>query len=73
MAQTDRLLRLREILNGDKENGTLPLLPISKTFFYKMVDENKLPAPQKIGKRVSVWPESAITNAIKKLKKKGGL
>jgi len=47
-------VRLAQII-GDKKRDIPPLLPISKTTWWKGIHEGRFPKPIKIGPRVSVW------------------
>lgn len=49
----DRLIRLPEVLS---------IIPISRSKLYLEIQNGNFPAPQKIGKRISVWRHSLITS-----------
>jgi prophage regulatory protein len=49
----DRLIRLPEVLS---------IIPISRSKLYQEIHDGNFPAPQKIGKRISVWRHSLITS-----------
>ena len=55
----DGLLRLEQII-GSTRKGIAPILPISKTSFYRGIREGRYPAPVKLGERTSAWKVSEI-------------
>jgi prophage regulatory protein len=62
----NHLVRLATIL-GDPKTGRLGLLPISRSHFYRLIDEHKLPAPIRLGPRTSAWRLSDIEAFIERL------
>lgn len=50
----DGLLRLEQII-GSPRKGIAPILPVSKTSFYRGIREGVYPAPIKLGLRTSAW------------------
>ncbi len=52
----DRLLRIRQIIPHK--------LPISRTAFRTWVAEGRLPKPVRLGRKVLVWRESELDQAI---------
>ena len=71
-------LRIYHII-GDKSKGIRPLLPISKSTWWRGIKAGKYPRPLKIGFRVSVWrmedlidllsPDNPVTILDKKPRK----
>jgi prophage regulatory protein len=54
----ERLLRPRQVQD---------LLAISKPTLYRLIRDGKLPKPEKLGPRTSVWRESVISKAVDNL------
>ncbi|MBK6297741.1 MAG: AlpA family phage regulatory protein [Sphingomonadales bacterium] len=65
-SSTNTLVRLSAIL-GDPKTGRLGLLPISRSHFYRLIGEHKLPAPIRLGPRTSAWRLSDIEAFIERL------
>ena len=59
----DRLLRLPEV-----EDAT----GIKKSSIYALARAGKFPAPVRITRRLSVWPESAVLNWVNERIREGG-
>lgn len=66
LSHPNTLVRLSTIL-GDPKTGRLGLLPISRSHFYRLVGEHKLPAPIRLGPRTSAWRLSDIEAFIERL------
>ncbi len=62
-SMSEKLLRLWDIL-GDKKQGIPPIIPISRSVWYKGVREGRFPAPIKFGERTSLWRESDIVKLL---------
>ena len=58
-AETDRLIRLREII------GPAGLIPVSRSSFYQGVRDGIYPAPIRLGKRTSAWRLSDLMAVIR--------
>lgn len=59
-------LKISQII-GDKKTGTLGIIPVSLTAWYKGVAEGRYPKPIKLGKRASAWKRSDIEALIKRI------
>lgn len=51
---THGYLRLKQIL-GDPKAGIPPIIPLSKSSWWKGVAENRFPQPVKLGLRTTAW------------------
>jgi prophage regulatory protein len=62
------LLRLKHIIGDEKANPPIkPIIPISKTAWWKGVAEGKYPQPIKISEKVTVWRSDQIEALIEQL------
>ena len=62
------LLRLKHIIGDEKSDPPIkPIIPISKTSWWKGVAEGKYPKPIKISEKVTVWRSDQIEALIKQL------
>ena len=62
------LLRLKHIIGDEKADPPIkPIIPISKTAWWKGVAEGKYPKPIKISEKVTVWRSDQIEALIKQL------
>lgn len=55
-------LRIWQIIGG---KGYRPIIPVSKTSWWRGVKEERYPHPIKLGKRTTVWRERDILALIK--------
>lgn len=62
----DGLLRLEQII-GNPKKGIPPILPVSKTSFYRGIREGVYPAPVKLTARTAVWRVSDIKALLSKV------
>lgn len=62
----DGLLRLEQII-GNPKKGIPPILPVSKTSFYRGIREGVYPAPVKITARTAVWRVADIKALLSKV------
>ena len=63
-----RLLRLKHIIGDDKANPPIkPLIPISKSAWWKGVSEGIYPQPIKVSEKVTVWRADEIQELIDKI------
>lgn len=60
---TERFCRITEIC-GDKKRGITPLIPVSKSYWWKGVRTGRFPSPMKLSPRVTVWLYSDIQDFI---------
>jgi len=58
----ERYLRLWQIIGG---KGFPAMIPVSKSSWWAGIKEGIYPAPTRLGKRISVWKQSAIERLIK--------
>ncbi len=62
------LPRLKHIIGDEKANPPIkPIIPISKTAWWKGVAEGKYPQPIKISEKVTVWRSDQIEALIEQL------
>ena len=62
------LLRLKHIIGDEKANPPIkPIIPISKTAWWKGVAEGKYPQPIKISEKVTVWRSDQIEALVEQL------
>lgn len=67
------LLRLKQILGDKKANPSIqPLIPISKSAWYKGIQEGKYPKPLMLGPRTAVYPADSIRALIESIKQEAG-
>jgi prophage regulatory protein len=57
------LVRLSQIL-GDKQKGSPPIIPISKSSWWAGVKSGRYPKPIKLGERTTCWNVSDIRKLI---------
>ncbi len=63
-----RYLRLKQIIGDRKANPPIePMLPISKSSWWKGVADGRFPAPIKLGPNTSVWRCADIEAAVERL------
>ena len=60
----DTFLRVDQIV-GDSKQGIPAILPISRSYFWRIVHEGRIPKPVKLGPPVSIWKESDIREACR--------
>jgi prophage regulatory protein len=58
------LLRLKQIL-GDPKNGIPPIIPLSRSAWYKGIKEGRFPQGIKLGTRSIAWKASDIAAIAK--------
>jgi prophage regulatory protein len=62
------LLRLKHIIGDARANPPIkPIIPVSKTAWWKGVAEGKYPQPIKISEKVTVWRSDQIEALIDQL------
>nr|WP_320050747.1 AlpA family phage regulatory protein [uncultured Desulfuromonas sp.] len=59
----ERLLRLPQVME---------IVPLGKSTIWKMVAEQRFPAPLKISRRCTVWKRSSVMAWLEELDKKEG-
>lgn len=59
-------LKISQII-GDKKTGSIGIIPVSLTAWYKGISDGIYPKPIKLGKRASAWRRSDIEALIKRL------
>ena len=57
-------LRLRDVI-GDKKNPGI--IPVSRSSWYKGIEEGRYPKPVKLGERMSAWRVEDIRQLIDEL------
>ncbi len=70
LSHPNTLVRLSTIL-GDPKTGRLGLLPISRSHFYRLIGEHKLPAPIRLGPRTSAWRLRDIEELVERFAENG--
>ena len=66
-------IRLPQIIGDPKAEPPIPpLIPVSKSAWWKGCAEGKFPKPVKIGPRVSAWPVEQIIALIENINAAGG-
>lgn len=62
----NRLLRLPQIIGGQMRKGAEwePIIPVSKSTWWKWVKEGKAPKPIKQGAKITMWHEDEIAKFI---------
>lgn len=61
-------LRLRQILGDPKTNPPTPaIIPVSKSTWWKGVQDGRYPRPVKLSKRCSAWRTSDIENLVEEI------
>ncbi len=63
-------LRLFQII-GDKKRGILPIIPVSKSTWWKGVGDGRFPKPVKLGPRTTAWSAEDISSLLERLSGKG--
>jgi prophage regulatory protein len=62
------LLRLKHIIGDEKAEPPIkPIIPISKTAWWKGVADGKYPQPIKISEKVTVWRSDHIEALVEQL------
>ena len=62
------LLRLKHIIGDEKADPPIkPIIPISKTAWWKGVADGKYPQPIKISEKITVWRLDQIEALIEQL------
>ena len=62
------LLHLKHIIGDKKADPPIkPIIPVSKTAWWKGVAEDKYPQPVKISEKVTVWRSDQIEALIEQL------
>lgn len=70
MLPTGKLLRLPHIIGKPKANPPIaPIIPVSRSTWWKWVKEGKAPKPIKIGSRISVWRDVDVYALVEELRK----
>lgn len=59
-------MRLSQIL-GDREKGIEPIIPVSRSTWFKGVADGRFPQSVKLAKRVAVWRTSDIKKLVDSL------
>lgn len=60
-----RLLRLKHIIGDEKADPPItPIIPISKTAWWKGVAEGKYPQPIKLSEKVTVWRADEVQKLV---------
>lgn len=60
----DQLLRLQQII-GNSKKGILPIIPVSRSTWYRGVETGKFPQPVKFADgRATFWKASEIYSLI---------
>ena len=60
-----RLMRLKHIIGDEKaEPPITPIIPISKTAWWKGVAEGKYPQPIKLSEKVTVWRADEVQKLV---------
>ena len=60
-----RLLRLKHIIGDEKADPPItPIIPISKTAWWKDVAEGKYPQPIKLSEKVTVWRADEVQKLV---------
>ena len=68
-----RLLRLKHIIGDDQSDPPIaPIIPISKSAWWKGVKDGLYPSPIKLSSNVTVWRSDEIQALIDDLCTKGG-
>ena len=69
-SENDRFFTLKDIIGDnkskDEKKHKQPILPISKSSFYKGIQDGIYPKPYKLGK-ISLWLESEILALCKNI------
>ena len=60
----EKLLRLEAILGSSKE-GIEPIIPVSRSTWYRGIQAGRFPKPIKLSPGCSVWRESDIMQLVK--------
>ena len=60
-----RLMRLKHIIGDEKADPPItPIIPISKTAWWKGVADGKYPQPIKLSEKVTVWRADEIQKLV---------
>ncbi|MEK9709496.1 MAG: AlpA family phage regulatory protein [Alphaproteobacteria bacterium] len=60
-----RLMRLKHIIGDEKADPPItPIIPISKTAWWKGVAEGKYPQPIKLSEKVTVWRADEVQKLV---------
>jgi prophage regulatory protein len=60
-----RLMRLKHIIGDEKADPPItPIIPISKTAWWKGVAEGKYPQPIKLSEKVTVWRVDEVQKLV---------
>ena len=63
-----RLMRLKHIIGYKKADPPIkPIIPISKTAWWKGVAEGRYPQPIKLSKKVTVWRADEIQELVNEI------
>ena len=60
----EKLLRLEAILGSSKE-GIQPIIPVSRSTWYRGIQAGRFPKPIKLSPGCSAWRESDIMRLVK--------
>jgi prophage regulatory protein len=60
----DKLIRLEKII-GNPKTGEEGILPISRTTWYRGVNEGKFPKPVHLSPGCTAWRESEVMDLLK--------
>jgi hypothetical protein len=61
-----RLYRLSEII-GNAKLGIKPIFPVSRTTWYRGINEGRYPRPVKLTEKTSAWRSDDISRLIEQL------
>lgn len=59
----DGLLKLSQII-GDAKKGISPIIPVSRSTWYKGISEGRFPKGVRVAKRLILWRAKDIDNII---------
>lgn len=60
-----RLMRLKHIIGDEKADPPItPIIPISKTAWWKGVAEGKYPQPIKLSEKLTVWRADEVQKLV---------
>lgn len=57
-------LRLRDVIGGKNNPG---IIPVSRSSWYKGIEEGRYPKPVKLGERMSAWRVEDIRRLVEEL------
>jgi prophage regulatory protein len=67
-----RLLRLKQIIGDERADPPIiPIIPISKSAWWKGVAEGKYPKPLKLSENVTVWRSDEIQTLVNNICQNG--